>query len=221
MNVPNRRSVTVRGIGWALIALVLTVASAAAQTDTTAVSPDTTAAPAASASAAPVRHAAPRASWLSDRMPLGPGDLVTVVVDEQTASRERVSRIADGNRTMNNRLRMDTPTGAQGMALQSASLNNSRDVGEAGRTGDLTAVLTVRVVEVEPTGALRIHGTRKVSVDGRLQDIVLDGVVRAEDVDGSNRVLSSRIGDAVITYKGGKIGPRTGILGKVLGMLWP
>jgi flagellar L-ring protein precursor FlgH len=129
-------------------------------------------------------------------MPLGPGDLVTVVVDEQTAARERVSRIADGNRSMNNRLNLDTPTGAQGAALQTGSLTNSRDVGEAGRVGNLTAVLTVRVVSVEPTGALRIQGHRRVTVDGRLQDIALDGVVRAEDVDGSNRVLSSRIADA-------------------------
>ncbi len=218
MNVPMMWRSRPRTIAGALLALALIAGTAAAQTDTTAALPDTAA---AAAPVAPVRHAAPRASWLSDRMPLGPGDLVTVVVDEQTAARERVSRVADGNRTMNNRLRLDTPTGAQGAALQSASLTNSRDVGEAGRTGDLTAVLTVRVVEVEATGALRIHGTRKVSVDGRLQDITLDGVVRAEDVDGSNRVLSSRIGDAVITYKGGKIGPRTGILGKVLGMLWP
>jgi flagellar L-ring protein precursor FlgH len=218
MNVPMMWRSRPRTIAGALLALALIAGTAAAQTDTTAALPDTAA---VAAPVAPVRHAAPRASWLSDRMPLGPGDLVTVVVDEQTAARERVSRVADGNRTMNNRLRLDTPTGAQGAALQSASLTNSRDVGEAGRTGDLTAVLTVRVVEVESTGALRIHGTRKVSVDGRLQDITLDGVVRAEDVDGSNRVLSSRIGDAVITYKGGKIGPRTGILGKVLGMLWP
>jgi flagellar L-ring protein precursor FlgH len=154
-------------------------------------------------------------------MPLTPGDLVTVVVDEQTASRERVSRIADGNRSSTNRLRMDMPSSTQGANIASGIMSNSRDVGEAGRSGDLTAVLTVRVMAVEPSGALRIQGARKVTVDGRLQTITLEGVVRAEDVDGSNRVLSSRIADAVITYKGGKIGPRNGIMGKILGMLWP
>ena len=203
--------------GGLLLLLLAGGAFAQAQTDSTAVPQDS----ATTTAHAPERHMAPRASWLSDRMPLGPGDLVTVVVDEQTAARERVSRIADGNRSMNNRLNLDTPTGAQGAALQTGSLTNSRDVGEAGRVGNLTAVLTVRVVSVEPTGALRIQGHRRVTVDGRLQDIALDGVVRAEDVDGSNRVLSSRIADAVITYKGAKIGPRSGILGSVLGMLWP
>lgn len=205
---------------WALLALITLAAVARAQTDpadTTATEGDS----AAAAPAAPVRRPAPRASWLSDRMPLGPGDLVTVVVDEQTAARERVSRIADGNRSSTNKLRMDMPSSTQGANIASGITSNSRDVGEAGRTGDLTAVLTVHVTAVEPSGALRIQGTRKVTVDGRLQTITLDGVVRPEDVDGSNRVLSNRIADAVITYRGGKIGPRNGIIGKILGMLWP
>ena len=100
-------------------------------------------------------------------------------------------------------------------------LDNSRDVGEAGHSGDLTAVLTVSVVSVDETGAAKIKGSRTVTVDGRPQAITLEGRVRAEDVDASNRVLSGRIADARITYKGQKIGPRTGIMGKVLGMLWP
>jgi hypothetical protein len=29
------------------------------------------------------------------------------------------------------------------------------------------------------------------------------------------------VADAVITYKGKKIGPRTGILGKLLSIFWP
>ena len=217
MTFPTGRPVWPTVALWMLLALITLTAVARAQTDA---EPDsTTAAP--DSVAKPVERRAPRASWLSDRMPLAPGDLVTVVVDEQTAARERVSRVADGNRSTTNRLRMDMPSSTQGANIASGIMSNSRDVGEAGRTGDLTAVLTVRVVAVEPSGALRIRGDRKVTVDGRLQTITIEGVVRAEDVDGSNRVLSSRIAEAVITYKGGKIGPRNGIMGKILGMLWP
>ena len=49
----------------------------------------------------------------------------------------------------------------------------------------------------------------------------LRGIVRPEDVSAANLVSSTRIADAVITYKGKKIGPRAGILGKILSILWP
>jgi flagellar L-ring protein precursor FlgH len=198
-------------VAW-LLAMLVVAGVARAQVDSTAAAPDST---------PPVHVAAPRASWLSDRMPLRPGDLVTVVVDEQTAANERVSRVADGNHSMNGRLHAQLPSSTKDIGIQSGVTSNSRDVGEAGHSGDLTAVLTVSVVSVEPGGALRVKGSRKVTVDGRPQTISLTGLVRAEDVDGSNRVLSSRIADAEITYKGEKIGPRMGILGKILGMLWP
>ena len=215
MNAKSARLALARGSGTAPRLLLLWLAlcgTARAQVDSSLAAPDSTAA---------VHVAAPRASWLSDRMPLRPGDLITVVVDEQTAANERVSRVADGNRSMNMRLHAQLPSSTKDMGVQSGMLSNSRDVGESGHSGDLTAVLTVTVTSVEPRGTLHVNGARKVTVDGRPQTITLEGLVRAEDVDGSNRVLSSRIAGAEITYKGGKIGPRTGIMGKILGMLWP
>lgn len=171
---------------------------------------------------ASVRNAAPpRASWLSDRVPLRLGDLLTVVVDEQTAARERVSRVAVGNRSQRNDLRADMNDDNQAFRFQFGMDSDSRDVGEANRAGDLTAVLSVRVTAIEENGIARIEGKKSVSVDGRAQEIALKGVVRPQDVSRANTVLSSHIADAVITYKGKKIGPRTGIVGKILGMLWP
>ncbi len=214
----NRTGRVAAIVAWSLFALLAWAAVSHAQTDPAA---DPNAA-VADSTPPPVKIIPPRAGWLSDRMPLRPGDLVTVVVDEQTAARERVSRVADGNRNSTNAINAALGSGApMNYNIRTGILSNSRDVGEAGRTGDLTAVLTVTVLSVEPGGALRIKGARSVTVDGRPQTISLEGLVRAEDVDGSNRVLSSRIADAVIAYKGGTIGPRKGIMGKILGMLWP
>ncbi len=169
---------------------------------------------------------APRASWLSDRVPLRVGDLLTVVVDEQTAARSRVSRTASGKRNLGADLTANVASGsaaAQNTAvrLDSGLGNDSRDAGETSRTGDLSAVLTVRVSEIEPTGLAHVSGSRKVTVDGQTQEIALEGVVRPEDISASNTVPSNAIAEAVITYKGKKIGPRVGIMGRFLGMLWP
>ena len=54
-----------------------------------------------------------------------------------------------------------------------------------------------------------------------MQDVTLTGVIRTADVDARNQVRSDRIADVVLTYKGKKIAPRTGLLGSLLGILWP
>jgi flagellar L-ring protein FlgH len=167
-----------------------------------------------------------RASWVSDRLPLRVGDLITVVVDEQTAAREEVSQVANGERSLDARLKADIQSGTGSgqntdVRIGSSLGSRSDDRGTARRSGDLTAVLSVRVTALLPNGLARIEGSRKVTVDGRLQAVALTGMVRAEDVSSMNTVISSRIADAVITYKGKKIGPRNGIVGRVLSMLWP
>ena len=68
---------------------------------------------------------------------------------------------------------------------------------------------------------LRVDGGKLVTVDGRKQEVRLGGLVRPEDVTAGNAVLSSRIADASISYKGKNIDPKTGLFGKILGLLWP
>jgi flagellar L-ring protein precursor FlgH len=178
----------------------------------------------AAAPAGPTRRAPTRLSWTSDRLPLRVGDLLTVVVDEATAASERVSKIATGNRALRADLNASIGTDvAVGPAKSFGSgfKSNSRDIGETGRQGDLTAVLTVQVTGLEGDGTIRIEGSKKVTVDGRVQDITLKGLVRVQDVSQTNCVLSNRVANAEITYKGKKIGPTMGIVGRFLAMLWP
>jgi len=202
----------------ATVTLLLAIALArpsAAQSDA-----DTATTPAAPATPSHLQ------SWFSDRLPHHVGDLLTVVVSEQTAAREQVSRTATGNRQMALKLNANVNSGSGNPTNIAADIasqknNDSRDVGEANHTGNLTAVLTVRITAIEPTGMLQVSGSKKVTVDGRTQNIALTGVVRPEDVSADNRVSSDRIAETVITFKGKAIGPKNGIIGSVLGMLWP
>lgn len=213
--------------GWIVLALAAALAAAppvsaqepdaaadATEADTTAATP-----------AAPTVPAHLR-SWLSDRAPHAVGDLLTVVVDEQTAAREHVGRTATGHRQMAMKFNANINSGSGNPTDMSADLssqknNDSRDVGDADHTGELTAVLSVRVTAIEPGGLLRVTGSKKVSVDGRGSLITLTGVIRPEDITTDNKVLSGRIAETVITYKGKAIGPRSGIIGSLLGILWP
>jgi len=192
----------------------LAAGPAAAQAPAAPAGRDSSTATAAAASAA-------RASWTSDRLPLRVGEILTVVVDEQTAARERVSNVASGSRSQQANFRAVVKGKDNQANIGSGIQGDSRDIGQADRQGDLTAVLSVRVTAIGPDGVARIEGSKRVSVDGRMQEVSLKGAVRAEDVSTSNTVLSSRIAEALITYKGKKIGPRTGIVGRILSVLWP
>jgi flagellar L-ring protein precursor FlgH len=77
------------------------------------------------------------------------------------------------------------------------------------------------VVQIEPNGVAHIEGEKVVTVDGRDQEVKLAGFVRPEDVSSTNLVLSSRIVGATISYDGDNVGPKRGILGKILGIFWP
>ena len=193
------------------------------QPGTAAATPPVGATAPSASSAAPSAPTAYRASWLADRRPLRVGDILTIVVDEQTSASERVSTTATGNRSQSAKLNAGIgavklgPEKGFGTGMEASS----RDDGAASRTGDLTAVLSVRVTELDPAGNARIEGQKTVTVDGRSQVVSLKGLVRPEDVTSSNLVQSSRIADATVDYKGKKIGPRQGILGKILSILWP
>ncbi len=164
-----------------------------------------------------------RASWLSDRVPLRVGDLLTVVVDEQTSAHEQVSQVAQGTRTQRGTLDAnangDVAIGETHVAT--GMDGRSQDVGDAKRLGNLNGIVTVRVTTLTPDGLAEIQGAKKVTVDGRPQQVSIHGFVRPEDVAAGNRIASDRIANAEIAYTGKKISPRAGFIGKLLGALWP
>jgi flagellar L-ring protein precursor FlgH len=161
-----------------------------------------------------------RLSWTSDRRPLRPGDLLTIVVDEQASANESSTSVAHATRSQNGTLNTElAPAKLRSVGI---GYDASSDAGSvAGRQGGLTAVLSVRVTSIEPGGIAHIVGQKVVTVDGRKQEVGLTGIVRAEDVLADNTIPSNRVADAVISYKGKKLGPTTGILGKILAILWP
>jgi len=164
-----------------------------------------------------------RASWLTDSVDLAPGAVLTVIIDEQTTARERVTEVGSNRRS----LRAQVSAEADGeSALGSSGLdsqwdNDSREIGEANRQGDLIGVLSVRVTSVTVNGIAEIEGRKTTTVDGREQTMTLTGFVRPEDVTSTNTVYSSQIANLAIEYQGKKIGPKLGILGKIISILWP
>lgn len=84
----------------------------------------------------------------------------------------------------------------------SASDTSFKGGGVTSRTGELTATLTARVVEVLPNGDLVLEGVREIDINGDRQIVVLTGVVRPADISRNNVVPSTAIGQLRIRYFG-------------------
>jgi flagellar L-ring protein FlgH len=96
--------------------------------------------------------------------------------------------------------------------------------GETSRSGNLSAYITCRVVDVMPNGNLKIVGTREVMVNHETQLIILSGVIRPRDISDRNVILSTFISDAKIAYSGTGVvddRQRPGWLANILNGLWP
>lgn len=102
--------------------------------------------------------------------------------------------------------------------------NEFEGAGSTRRSGSLAASISVRVVEKLPNGILRVAGSREVTVNNERQYITLTGLVRSQDIDWDNTVLSTYVSDARIAYSGvGVVNDRQrpGWAGRVLDVIWP
>ncbi len=70
------------------------------------------------------------------------------------------------------------------------------------RNVSIQATITARVVKVLPNGNLVVQAKRVVKQDADLEYIVLTGIVRPEDIEADNSVLSTQLSDVVLEYSG-------------------
>ncbi|MBN2164468.1 MAG: flagellar basal body L-ring protein FlgH [Pontiellaceae bacterium] len=145
----------------------------------------------------------------SDRTARQVGDLVTIQIEEQSSVQKDSTN--DRDKTLSGGMSFDLP----GMTANNRALWNALSLpewnvdanksfaasGSKASSDAFSASITVYVTEVLPNGNLLICGDRKVNIDGDVVQFTLTGTVRPDDIDRENNVLSSRVADALITYK--------------------
>lgn len=136
----------------------------------------------------------------SDRRAFKPGDLVTIVVMENSDASNSTDTSTDKN---------------SAMSAGISSLSSGRQVGgninigdgygghgSVQRTGRMVAQLTVSVQEVLPNGDLMVKGAQEIDVHGERTNLRLSGRLRRADLAQNNTALSSRLAEAKIEYVG-------------------
>lgn len=164
------------------------------------------------------------ASWTTDRRDFQVGDVVTILVDEQTIASADKSNVDESGRSTNAGLNAATGSGKPTDISFRARLDNESAVrGQARRRDVLTTELSARVVAVEEGGVLKLEGSRMSRIDKAEQRVTITGYARAQDISARNLIESWRLANAELLYESkGNLGkPKQGIITKILGILWP
>lgn len=217
----RRLRIAVAALGLSCLTTALPAASASAQQER---QPEV--ATDASQPATPPRG---RASWTSSRSGFGVGDIITVIVDEATLATAKKGVTATDRRRRNADFSLSTPGSSDAPGTQFDAGFGTRNDAESVQRGESTrgtafrTELGVRVVEVSPAGMLRVEGSKLVTVDKDEQQVTVTGWLRPQDVSPRNVVYSDRLADAEITFtsSGGLAKPKGGIIGRIIGFIWP
>ena len=155
------------------------------------------------------------------------GDIVTInVVESASASKNattKTSRNSELGASWSGVL--SKMTGNWVGDDQKVSFDNEFEgKGATTRSSQLSAYITAQVIQVLPNGYLVIHGSRQVRVNNEDQMINVQGVIRTEDINANNIILSTYIADARIELTGQGVvsdKQRPGWLARILDWVWP
>lgn len=137
------------------------------------------------------------------------GDILSVVVQEsasvQATNRTKTDKTSSVDGSVDSFFfdpaasNLGTHNGAL-PAMSLSGTNSFSGGGEITNKQSITARAAVTVVDVLPNGNLVIEGSRYVAYSGEKQYAILRGIVRPEDIQPGNTVLSSSIADARVEF---------------------
>jgi flagellar L-ring protein precursor FlgH len=156
-------------------------------------------------------------SLFTDLRPLEAGDLVTILVQENSIGIGDAGTNTDKSATIGG-------TDGAGFLDFIKQWGVGADAkfegkGSTTRNGRLMARLSGQVMQVQTNGNLVIEASKILKVNQDEQVITVTGVIRPEDVGANNTIYSSSIADARIEYSGkGAVttGQRPGIVARIL-----
>ena len=172
------------------------------------------------------------------------GDILTVILSESTQAQRNsgIGTVKEGINTPLGQIQKVFDGGAASAraplfgaggdnfkrTLRGIDFNNlkveSKGTGSANQAASLAGAVAVTVTQVLPNNSLLIQGQKNLSLTEGSETVRIRGVISMDDIQPDNTVLSSRIANAQISYKGAgnladvsKLGWGTKVFNKV----WP
>jgi len=131
------------------------------------------------------------------------GDVLTIVLVERTTATKATSQTTARNGSIaltppsTGPFNLFAPTD-----IGAGGSNAFQGQGQAGQSNSLIGEVTVTIAAVYPNGTMLVRGQKQLTLNRGDEYVQVSGIVRDADIGVDNRVLSSRVADARITYTG-------------------
>jgi flagellar L-ring protein precursor FlgH len=153
------------------------------------------------------------------------GDLLTIILTEQLST----SKSAAAKTQKTGAFNIVPPTAGplaflDPNALKASGGSSFNGQGNATQTSTLGGEVSVTIAEVRPNGTALVRGEKRLLLSQGQEWVQVSGIVRLGDIDTDNRVRSTQVADARVTYTGnGAIGraSREGWLSKFFNLISP
>lgn len=145
---------------------------------------------------------------LSDRLgdrrsTLGPGALITVVVNENmiasSGANTKTSKVGRAQASWNFGSLLPS---VRSSAVDLGGKTEFQGDGVTKRADTITLLVAASIQEVLPDGSLRIEGKKNMRVNDEMSTVEIAGIIRPYDIDESNRVLSTKVANLKLDFRG-------------------
>jgi flagellar L-ring protein precursor FlgH len=140
------------------------------------------------------------------------GDILTVIVTIDDSA--QISNATSRKRSAGNEANIGTSLGSVfGTKIPGVDLDATGGIstggsmtdggtGSVNRKESLQTNVAVVVTQMLPNGNLVIEGRQEVRVNFEIRDLIVAGIVRPEDIQSDNTIMSEKIAEARIAYGG-------------------
>ncbi|MEE8058867.1 MAG: flagellar basal body L-ring protein FlgH [Pseudomonadales bacterium] len=141
-----------------------------------------------------------------DRRASRVGDILIIILSERT----QATKTADTEITKENSVSFDAGNllgvvpskGEYGLETSISQNRELKGESQSDQSNSLNGSIAVTVSEILPNGLLVVRGEKWIQLNRGKEYIRVRGLVRPEDIQPDNTVLSTRLADARITYSG-------------------
>lgn len=145
-------------------------------------------------------------SFYGDQVALNVGDILTVLLEENTSASKSADTTydKDDDVNLNEATILGNTIAGKGLSLlTNPSMSRAFDgAASSDQSNSLRGSISVTVSDVLPNGILRIKGEKWLKLNQGDEYIRITGMVRPQDIGTDNTILSSKVADARIAYGG-------------------